>query len=117
VIRVEQRRIIQCVFDGDKVQVQGLKFHALLYKPYDDDPSLAWNSVLAGIALHYVTTQATPQVFENYPKLDSVIGQHAFASPCKHSIPWIDYFHPELALSTLSVRFLDVSHDVYLGDG
>ena len=75
VIRVEQRRIMQSVFDGDKVQVQGPKFHGLLYKPYDDDSSLAWNSVLAGIALHYVMTRATPaEVFETYPQLESVIG-------------------------------------------
>ena len=74
VIRVEQRRIMQSVFHGDKVQVQGPKFHGLLYKPYDNDPDLAWNSVLAGIALHCVLTRATPEVFESYPKLDSVIG-------------------------------------------
>jgi class 3 adenylate cyclase len=74
VIRVEQRRIMQSVFDGDKIQVQGPKFHGLLYKPYDDDSDLAWNSVLAGIVLHCLLTRATPQVFETYPILDSVIG-------------------------------------------
>jgi len=74
VVRIEQRRIIQSVFDGDKIQVQGPKFHALLFKPYDDDPDLAWISVLAGIALHLMLTRATPEVFEHYPRLDSAIG-------------------------------------------
>ena len=37
VLRVELRRIAQQVFDGDKIQVQGDKFHGKLDKPYDDD--------------------------------------------------------------------------------
>ncbi len=74
VVRIEQRRIIQSIFDGDKIQVQGPKFHGLLFKPYDDDGRLAWNSVLAGIALHLLLTRAVPQVFEHYPQLESAIG-------------------------------------------
>jgi len=74
VIRVEQRRIMQSVFDGDKIQVQGPKFHGLLYKPYDNDSELAWNSILAGVVLHCLLTRAVPQVFESYPKLTSTIG-------------------------------------------
>src|SRR5207245_6934261 len=46
----------------------------LLFKPYDDDGRLAWNSVLAGIALHLLLTRAVPQVFEHYPQLESAIG-------------------------------------------
>jgi class 3 adenylate cyclase len=74
VVRIEQRRIIQSIFDGDKIQVQGPKFHGLLYKPYDDDTSLAWNSVLAGLALHLLLSRAVPEVFEHYPRLESAIG-------------------------------------------
>src|SRR3989338_1040938 len=52
VMRVELRRIIQSVFDGDKIQVQGSKFHGLLFKPYGDDEEMAWISVLAGLAFY-----------------------------------------------------------------
>lgn len=74
VIRVEQRRIMQSVFDGDKIQVQGPKFHGLLFKPYDNDSELAWNSILVGAAFHWLLTRAAPQVFEGYPALTSTIG-------------------------------------------
>jgi len=74
VVRVEQRRIVQEVFDGDKIQVQGPKFHGLLYKPYDDDAKLAWSSVLCGIALHLLFDKALPQVFPDYAALVPRIG-------------------------------------------
>lgn len=74
VVRVEQRRIMQKVFDGDKIQVQGPKFHGLLFKPYDDDETMAWHSVLAAIALRTMCIGAVPQVFADYPSLVPVIG-------------------------------------------
>jgi class 3 adenylate cyclase len=74
VLRVEQRRIIQSVFDGDKIQVQGPKFHGLLYKPYDDDTELAWRAVLAGIALTLTTQVALAKVFPDYTLLIPSIG-------------------------------------------
>jgi hypothetical protein len=74
VLRVEQRRIIQSVFDGDKVQVQGPKFHGLLYKPYDDDTELAWRAVLAGIALTLTTQMALAKVFPDYTLLIPSVG-------------------------------------------
>lgn len=74
VIRTEQRRIVQFVFGGDKIQIQGSKFHGLLYKPYDDDGELAWSSVLAGVALYLLLTRAVPVVFEGYPTPTSTIG-------------------------------------------
>lgn len=51
VIQVELRRVVQAVFDGDKIQVQGSRFHGLLFKPYDDDEGLAVQSVLAAFVL------------------------------------------------------------------
>src|SRR5258705_42242 len=63
ILRIEQRHTIQHIFDGDKIQVQGPKFHGLLYKPYDDDSELAWKSVLAAVALKLVDTAALPIVF------------------------------------------------------
>src|SRR5665213_1516490 len=74
VIRTEQRRIAQFVLGGDKIQIQGSKFHGLLYKPYDDDSELAWSSVLSGVALHHLLTRAVPVVFEGYPIPTSTIG-------------------------------------------
>ena len=74
VLRVEQRRIMQSVFDGDKIQVQGPKFHGLLYKPYDDDATLAWRAVLAGIALTLTTQMALAKVFPEYVVLIPSVG-------------------------------------------
>jgi class 3 adenylate cyclase len=74
VLRVEQRRIMQSVFDGDKIQVQGPKFHGLLYKPYDDDSVLAWRAVLAGIALTLTTQVALAKVFPDYVVLIPSVG-------------------------------------------
>lgn len=72
--RIEQRHTLQQVFDGDKIQVQGPKFHGLLYKPYDDDPELAWKSILAGIALNLICRSALPKVFPDYPTLTPATG-------------------------------------------
>lgn len=74
VLRIEQRYVVQQIFDGDKIQVQGPKFHGLLYKPYDDDKELAWKSVLTAIALKLVMTKALPVVFPEYPKLVPSVG-------------------------------------------
>lgn len=74
VLRTEQRRIVQEVFDGDKIQVQGPKFHGLIYKPYDEDADLAWRSVLASAALHLLAAKALPRVFPQYPAIRSVAG-------------------------------------------
>lgn len=74
VLRIEQRHTLQQVFDGDKIQVQGPKFHGLLYKPYDEDSALAWKSVLAAIALKLIMTDALPSVFPEYPKLMPSLG-------------------------------------------
>ena len=74
VARVEQRRIMQSVFDGDKIQVQGPKFHGLLFKPYDDASEMAWRSVLAGVAFCLMFKKALPQVFEEYLALTPTVG-------------------------------------------
>lgn len=74
ILRIEQRHTLQQVFDGDKIQVQGPKFHCLLYKPYDDDPALAWKSILAGIALNLICKSALPTVFPDYPTLTPATG-------------------------------------------
>ena len=74
VLRVEMRRVVQTVFDGDKIQVQGGKFHALLFKPYDDDAKLAWNAVLSGLALNLTVQKALPLAFPDYIRLIPTIG-------------------------------------------
>ncbi len=74
VLRIEQRHVLQQIFDGDKIQIQGPKFHGLLYKPYDDDSVLAWKSVLAALAIKLISTEALPFVFPEYPKLKPSLG-------------------------------------------
>jgi class 3 adenylate cyclase len=74
VLRIELRRIIQQLFDGDKMQVQGAKFHGLLYKPYDDDPALAWHSVLVAIAFLETVRKALPKIFPDYPTMTPTVG-------------------------------------------
>jgi class 3 adenylate cyclase len=74
VLRIELRRIAQALFDGDKIQVQGPKFHALLYKPYDDDGELAWHSVLMAATMSQVLRKSLPKVFEYYPELIPTVG-------------------------------------------
>lgn len=74
ILRVEQRRIVQTVFDGDKIQVQGPKFHGLLYKPYDDPAALAWRAVLISVALSKCVQEALPKVFPEYIKLKASVG-------------------------------------------
>ena len=72
--RVELRRIIQSVFDGDKIQVQGGKFHGLLFRPYNDPETMAEDAVLAGLAIHAALTHAFSSVFDQYPGLIPTIG-------------------------------------------
>jgi class 3 adenylate cyclase len=74
VLRIEQRRIIQKIFDGDKIQVQGSKFHGLIFKPYGRDSEMAWRSVLCSVALHQSAVKALPKVFPNYPAVVSTAG-------------------------------------------
>jgi class 3 adenylate cyclase len=74
VLRVEMRRIVQQVFDGDKIQVQGPKFHGLLYKPYDVDETLAWHALLIGIALTETVRASLPEVFPDYPLMTPTVG-------------------------------------------
>jgi len=74
VLWIELRRIIQQVFDGDKVQVQGQKFHGLLHKPYDDDETLAWHSILIAIAFTETVRRSLPLVFSDYPPMTPTIG-------------------------------------------
>lgn len=74
ILRIEQRHTLQQVFNGDKIQVQGPKLHGLLYKPYDDDQTLSWKSVLAAMALKLTMTDTLPIVFPEYPKLIPSLG-------------------------------------------
>ncbi len=72
--RVELRRIIQSVFGGDKIQVQGPKFHSLLFRPYNDPETMVEDAILAGLAIHATLTDALSSVFEEYPSLIPTIG-------------------------------------------
>lgn len=70
----EQRHIAQVVFDGDKIQVQGSRFHGLLYKPYDDDSTLSSRSMLLAVTNHLMFTKVLPQVFRSYPSAEVAVG-------------------------------------------
>ena len=72
--RRELRRILQSIFCGDKIQVQGGKFHGLLFRPYDDPETMASNAVLASLAMYSALTEAFSNVFEAYPALIPTIG-------------------------------------------
>jgi class 3 adenylate cyclase len=72
--RVEIRRIIQSVFGGDKIQVQGPKFHGLLFRPYNDPEAMADDAILAGLAIYAALTEAFSSVFDHYPALVPTIG-------------------------------------------
>jgi class 3 adenylate cyclase len=74
VLRIEQRYALQQIFGGDKIQVQGPKFHGLIYRPYDDDPALAWKAVLAALALNLIVRDAIPIVWPDYPLLQAATG-------------------------------------------
>lgn len=70
----EQRHIQQVVFDGDKIQVQGCRYHGLLYKPYDDDSSLVKRSVLAALTNHLLFSQVLPEIFNSYTQAELAAG-------------------------------------------
>jgi len=72
--RVELRRILQSVFCGDKIQVQGSKFHGLIFRPYNDPEAMAADALLAGLAIHAALTEAFSAIFDNYPELIPTIG-------------------------------------------
>jgi class 3 adenylate cyclase len=74
ILRIEQRHTLQQIFGGDKIQVQGPKFHGLLYRPYDDDAALAWKSVLAALALNLISRRALPLIFPDYPRIGPATG-------------------------------------------
>jgi class 3 adenylate cyclase len=72
--RRELRRILQSVFCGDKIQVQGGKFHGLLFRPYGDSAAMARYAILASLAMYSALTEAFGEVFEAYPRLIPAIG-------------------------------------------
>ena len=72
--RKELRRILQSVFCGDKIQVQGAKFHGLLFRPYNDPETMATNAVMAALTMDAALTTAFSTVFSSYPKLIPAIG-------------------------------------------
>jgi class 3 adenylate cyclase len=72
--RKELRRILQSVFCGDKIQVQGAKFHGLLFRPYNDPEVMATNAVLAALSMDAALTSAFGEVFPSYPELVLAIG-------------------------------------------
>lgn len=72
--RRELRRIIQSVFGGDKIQVQGPKFHGLLFRPYDDPETMATDAVMAALTIDAALTSAFRAVFPSYPELVPAIG-------------------------------------------
>lgn len=72
--RRELRRIIQSVFGGDKIQVQGPKFHGLLFRPYDDPETMATDAVMAALTIDAALTAAFSAVFPSYPELIPAIG-------------------------------------------
>jgi len=72
--RRELRRIIQSVFCGDKIQVQGAKFHGLLFRPYNDPETMAADAVMAALTIDAALTAAFSAVFPSYPELIPAIG-------------------------------------------
>jgi class 3 adenylate cyclase len=72
--RRELRRIIQSVFGGDKIQVQGPKFHGLLFRPYNDPETMATDAVMAALTIDAALTSAFSAVFPSYPELIPAIG-------------------------------------------
>ncbi len=74
ITRRELRRITQSVFGGDKIQVQGSRFHALFFRPYNDPSQLASTALRAALAMHEALTSAFGEVFDQYPPLAPAIG-------------------------------------------
>lgn len=72
--RKELRHIQQNLFNGDKIQVQGSKFHGLLYRPYNDPETMAARALLAGLAMNAALTTAFSTVFSTYPGLVPALG-------------------------------------------
>jgi class 3 adenylate cyclase len=70
----ELRRILQSLFCGDKIQVQGAKFHGLFFRPYDDPETMAQSAILAGLVMYSALTEAYSDVFDTYPALIPAIG-------------------------------------------
>jgi class 3 adenylate cyclase len=72
--RRELRRIIHSVFAGDKIQVQGPKFHGLLFRPYGDPETMATDAIMAALTAHAALTSAFSAIFPAYPELIPAIG-------------------------------------------
>jgi class 3 adenylate cyclase len=72
--RRELRRILQSIFCGDKIQVQGSRFHGLLFRPYNDPEAMASDAILVGLAMYSALTEAFSEVFDTYPGLVPAIG-------------------------------------------
>lgn len=72
--RRELRRIIQSIFGGDKIQVQGGKFHGLLFRPYGDPETMATDAIMAALTMDAALTSAFSAVFPSYPELIPAIG-------------------------------------------
>jgi class 3 adenylate cyclase len=72
--RRELRRILQPIFGGDKIQVQGTKFHGLLFRPYNDPELMARDAIRAGMAMYSALTEAFSSVCPTYPALIPAIG-------------------------------------------
>ncbi|MBL0158887.1 MAG: hypothetical protein IPP47_17530 [Bryobacterales bacterium] len=72
--RIELQRIFQNVFSGDKIQVQGGKFHGLIFRPYNNPSAMAYDAVLAGLAINSALTTSFAEVFPSYPSLIPAIG-------------------------------------------
>jgi hypothetical protein len=62
------------VFNGDKIQVRGPKFHGLIFRPYNDPETMATDAVVAGLAIYATLTEAFCSVFDAYPALVPSIG-------------------------------------------
>lgn len=72
--RRELRHLTESVFGGDKIQVQGAKFHALLFRPYDDPETMAAEAIRLGMAMYAVLTDSISAIFTTYPALVPAIG-------------------------------------------
>ena len=72
--RRELRHITESVFGGDKIQIQGAKFHGLLFRPYNDPEAMAADAIRVGMAMYSVLTDAVSTIFPKYPSLVPAIG-------------------------------------------
>lgn len=74
ITRRELRRITQSIFGGSKIQVQGGRFHALFFRPYNDPSQMAGTAICAALSMKEALTSAFAEIFERYPPLIPAIG-------------------------------------------